>query len=164
MKQKFVRLFYTSAVFMSLIMPSFAEEMTTFYFEDGNLVEENSKDETIYYNIEQNNQINKYANIKNNFTVTIPKITILNGVKGDFSTISHEISVEGNIDENAAILIQPQEDAFLLQPGKENIKMQINQSANEYKSGSTGKVDISAVLSSGTWTGAFDFDIKLLKK
>lgn len=103
------------------------------------------------------------------FSVTIPKSMSGSEKAG---TLDYNVTVNGDITGSEKIVVTPDETVALSQSGKDNITATIAQTKTEFTGNelllatdntitTSGTVTYSG-LSAGTWTGTFNFDIKLI--
>lgn len=115
------------------------------------------------------------ASQASSFTVSIPKSIAMDGATG---TATYTVSVRGNIAGTETLTVKPDSTFSLVQSGKSNLNVTVGQYADNTKrtakttwqyaelaSGSTAygyiAVSGSTPVSAGTWSGAFDFTIRL---
>ena len=100
--QKFKKL---SSLFLSiclLLTPSFNTYADSLYQNSSELVD--------YQDITDTNSTNVYAQIEEDYLITIPKIIVLDGVE---RTASYEVSVCGDIAGSSIICVEP-DKAFIM--------------------------------------------------
>ena len=124
-----------------------------------------------------------YASQASTFSVTIPKVIILNGAKGAENSGAYIVKASGNIGGNETIGVTPDATFKMSQTGKTDINAAVAQAVTKFVvaqktiadadktttvagvdnaegASTTGKVTVSN-LTAGSWKGAFNFNIAL---
>ena len=124
-----------------------------------------------------------YASQASTFSVTIPKVIILNGAKGAENSGAYTVKASGNIGGNETISVTPAAAFKMRQTGKTDIDAAVAQAVTKFVvaqktiadadktttvagvdnaagASTTGKVTVSN-LTAGSWKGAFNFNIAL---
>jgi len=106
-----------------------------------------------------------YATQSSTFTVTIPKIVVLDGKEGSGA---YTIKVEGNISGTDIITVTPDNNFLMKQEGKSDIETTITQTNTEFSYAlgvketgfqtETGSIKMASI-SAGKWSGLFNFTI-----
>ncbi len=117
------------------------------------------------YNMVGIQDVNVFAVVGSNYSVTIPKTITLAGAKGA-STANYTVKVSGDIADNEKVIVAPTAMEFQMTTAKgdKTATATIEQDKtewayNEFSTQATGK--IRAPLTAGTWNGNFSFDISL---
>ena len=200
MQKKILSLVLGISMLLSSLLPASADTYTTKLqgtntatMKDGSIISVDSDDfsmEEIEYHIIDSTDgaqsANVYAKIASTYSVTIPKVIVLKGVKGSASTATYKIDVDGDIAGNEYILVEPDYTALLHQGGKSDVNMDITQNLIKYRANNyteslqsrevkiantedviadgEGEGTVSATLTAGRWTGVFNFNIQLLEE
>ena len=105
--------------------------------------------------------VNVTANINDTYSVRIPKSIEI----GDSKTADYEVVVSGEISSSKVLTVVPDSEFVLTRDGNEsdNVTATITQdktewASNEFDTVGSGVIDASS-LSSGSWSGSFDFHI-----
>jgi hypothetical protein len=129
----------------------------------------------------ETNTVNVSVTQGSTFSVTIPKTIVLNGAVGAANEASYDITVSGNIASDEVVSVTP--DASFQMTDNKGVKSAltatVTQTVTKFVDSqvtiptstkdtialgkTTGKVSV-ANLSSGSWTGNFNFVIKLSTK
>lgn len=199
MQKKILSLVLGTSMLLGNLLPASADIYTTKLqgtntatMKDGSIISVDSDDfsmEEIEYHIIDSTDgaqsANVYAKIASTYSVTIPKVIVLKGVKGSASTATYKIDVDGDIAGNEYILVEPDYTAPLHQGGKADVNMDITQNLIKYRANNytkslqsrevkiantedviadgEGEGTVSATLTAGKWTGVFNFNIKLMQ-
>lgn len=199
MQKKILSLVLGTSMLLSSLLPASADTYTTKLqgtntatMKDGSIISVDSDDfsmEEVEYHIIDSTDgaqsANVYAKIASTYSVTIPKVIVLKGVKGSASTATYKIDVDGDIAGNEYILVEPDYTALLHQGGKADVNMDITQDLIKYRANNytkslqsrevkiantedviadgEGEGTVSATLTAGKWTGVFNFNIKLMQ-
>lgn len=126
-----------------------------------------------------------YAKVGSSFSVTIPKVIVLKGVRGGVSKASYKVDVDGDIAGNEYVLVKPDATFAMKQAGKADVEATVAQTLVKYRAynytadlatgeakmaadaadaiaAGEGEGTVSATLTAGKWQGAFNFDIELV--
>ena len=107
-------------------------------------------------------QSNIYANIENNYTISIPKTIIINNLT---KSGGYKINVEGDITGYDKIIVKPDENVILSSFRKEPVLASVTQENTEWTYEILGKETNGTVfakdLSAGKWTGFLNFNISM---
>ncbi len=126
-----------------------------------------------------------YAKVGSSFSVTIPKVIVLKGVRGGVSKASYKVDVDGDIAGNEYVLVKPDATFAMKQAGKADVTADVAQTLVKYRAynytagladgeavmaadqadaiaAGEGAGTVSATLTAGKWQGAFNFDIQLV--
>ena len=158
--QKFKKL---SSLFLSiclLLTPSFNTYADSLYQNSSELVD--------YQDTTDANSTNVYAQVKEDYLITIPKVIVLDGIK---RTASYEVSVCGDIAGSSIICVEPDKTFILNEESgnKDFVIANIEQDKLTWKYNEILELNqikangfISASdLTAGKWSGNFNFNINL---
>ena len=204
MKKQNLALALGAAMMVAGVAPAFADGFVsgenstpigivagTSTMEDGAVVsvdaDKNSLEEVEYQEIENEvgtQSATVYAKVGSTFTVTIPKVIVLKGMRGEASTATYKVDVDGDIAGNEYVLVQPDTTFAMKQAGKADVDATVAQELIKYRAynytadlangeakiaaaedaiaDGEGTGTVSATLTAGKWQGTFDFDIQLM--
>lgn len=121
-----------------------------------------------------------YATQGSTFSVSIPKVIILDGTAGAANDATYKVTAKGNIAGNEVITIAPEASFLMTQTGKADLTTTVDQTVQKFvaqttdpaaedtKNGvnpttaleTTGTVT-AAGMEAGSYAGTFDFTISL---
>ena len=108
----------------------------------------------------------KQANIKSNFSITIPKSLQLYKDSDDSYVTNYRINIDGDIGDDEILKVIPDENFYLKSDNKDDVIASVNQENTfwyntQLKNQTSG--NITANLSAGNWQGNLNFEISLEK-
>ena len=200
MKRNVMALALSAATVVGGIAPAFADAPFTTKIaephdtmDDGSIiaVDDNkfSKEEVEYVDpaIEEAGEYGAtvYAEIGSTYKVTIPKVIVLAGKRGEASTATYKVDVDGDIAGNQYVKVANDATFAMKQAGKADVEATVSQNFTKFYAKNNnatlaadvakmnaddadaiadgeGTGSVSATLTAGKWAGNFNFNIALV--